>query len=98
MQTCRLPPAALLLIAVAAAAPPAAGQALTPSADLAAIAALTPRPAGSAAAAALMRYVEARLQALSVPRAFHPLPAAGPRGALIATVSGRSDRTVAHLA
>ena len=98
MQTYRLPPAALLLIAVAAAAPPAAGQALTPSADLAAIAALTPRPAGSAAAAELMRYVEARLQALSVPRAFHPLPAAGPRGALIATVSGRSDRTVALVA
>lgn len=91
----RLPPAALFLIAAAAAAPPAAGQTVTPSADLAAIAAMTPRPAGSDAAAQVVRYVETRLQALSVRRAFHPFPAAGPRGALVATVSGRSDRTVA---
>lgn len=96
MQTsCRLPPAALFLIAAAAAAPPAAGQTVTPSTDLAAIAAMAPRPAGSDAAAQVVRYVETRLQALSVRRAFHPFPAAGPRGALVATVSGRSDRTVA---
>lgn len=96
MQTSyRLPPAALFLIAAAAAAPPAAGQTVTPSADLAAIAAMTPRPAGSDAAAQVVRYVETRLQALSVRRAFQPFPAAGPRGALVATVSGRSDRTVA---
>lgn len=96
MQTSyRLPPAALFLIAAAAAAPPAAGQTVTPSTDLAAIAAMAPRPAGSDAAAQVVRYVETRLQALSVRRAFHPFPAAGPRGALVATVSGRSDRTVA---
>lgn len=96
MQTSyRLPPAALFLIAAAAATPPAAGQTVTPSTDLAAIAAMAPRPAGSDAAAQVVRYVETRLQALSVRRAFHPFPAAGPRGALVATVSGRSDRTVA---
>ncbi len=97
MQTHPLPPlAALCLTAAAATAPTATAQAVAPSADLAAIETMAPRPAGSAAAADVVRYIESRLQALAVPHAVHPSSAPGAAaGAIVASVPGRSDRTVA---
>ena len=89
MQTRPRPPAVLCIIAAVAAASTAAGQAVAPSADLAALEAMAPRPAGSAAEIKVMRYVEARLQALAVPHAVHP------SGAVVASVPGRYDQTLA---
>lgn len=89
MQTRPRPPAVLCIIAAVAAASTAAGQAVAPSADLAALEAIAPRPAGSAAEIEVMRYVEARLQALAVPHAVHP------SGAVVASVPGRYDQTLA---
>lgn len=89
MQTRPLPPAVLLIIAAVAVASTAAGQAIAPSADLAAIKTMAPRPAGSAAEMQVMRYVEARLQALAVPYAVHP------SGAVVASVPGRYGQTLA---
>lgn len=92
MQTRPLPPAVLRIIIAAAAvavASTAAGQAVAPSEDLAAIQTMAPRPAGSAAEMQVMRYVEARLQALAVPYAVHP------SGAVVASVPGRYDQTLA---
>lgn len=89
MQTRPRPPAVLCIIAAVAAASTAAGQAVAPSANLAALEAMAPRPAGSAAEIEVMRYVEARLQALAVPHAVHP------SGAVVASVPGRYDQTLA---
>ena len=89
MQTRPPPPAVLCIIAAVAAASTAAGQAVAPSADLAALETMAPRPAGSAAEIEVMRYVEARLQALAVPHAVHP------SGAVVASVPGRYDQTLA---
>lgn len=101
MQTRPPPPAVLCIIAAVAAASTAAGQAVAPSADLAAIETMAPRPAGSAAEIEVMRYVEARLQALAVPHAVHPFAELAPdagaaaSGAVVASVPGRSDQTLA---
>lgn len=100
MQPCPLPSLALCVIAAAAAAPTAAGQAVAPSADLAAIRTMAPRPAGSAAAGEVARYVESRLRAMAVPGALHfvALASRAPgeaASAIVASAPGRSDRTVA---
>lgn len=89
MQTRPLPPAVLLIIAAVTVASTAAGQAIAPSADLAALKTMAPRPAGSAAEMQVMRYVEARLQAMAVPYEVHQ------SGAVVASVPGRYDQTLA---
>ena len=102
MQIHSLPLLAICLIGAVAATPPAAGQAVDPSEDLAALQALAPRMAGSPAETQAMRYVETRLRALAVPYTVHPSTASqsgvpGP-GAIIASVRGRSDRTLTLIA
>ena len=102
MQIRSLPLLAICLSGALAATTPAAGQAVDPSQDLAALQALAPRMAGSAAETEAMRYVETRLRALAVPYTVHPSTASqsgvpGP-GAIIASVRGRSDRTLTLIA
>ncbi len=99
----RLPPLfAICLGALLAAAPIASGQTVRAAADLAALQTMTPRPAGSAAEAEAIRYVETRLQALAVPYTVHPVvaPTSGTAvpGAIIVSVPGGSDRTLAVIA
>lgn len=95
LQICRAPALALCLIA-ALSVPTAFGQVVAPADDLEVLQTMTPRLAGSEAERVTMHYVESRLQTMGA--VYTVLPSATmstAAGALVASVPGRSERTLA---